>query len=67
MPAPTGFEWSVRKNGEIAIRHHGREVTIVRGRAAERLAERLTTSDDEVVQRLLARSTGNYKRGNERS
>lgn len=66
MPAPTGFEWSVRKNGEVAIRHHGRDVTIVRGRAAERLAERLTSADGEALQHLLARSTGNYKRGNER-
>ena len=66
MPAPTGFEWSVRKAGEIAIRHHGREVTIVRGRAAERLAERLAAVDDDGVQHLLARATGNYKRGNER-
>ena len=66
MPAPAGFEWSVRKNGEIAIRHHGRAATIVRGRAAERLAERLTSADDDGAQQLLARATGNYKRGNER-
>ena len=67
MPAPTGFEWSVRKSGEIAIRHHGRDVTVVRGRTAERLAERLTSADVDGAQQLLARATGNYKRGNERT
>ena len=67
MPAPTGFEWSVRKNGEIAIRHHGREVTIVRGPAAERLSDRLASADSDGTQQLLARATGNYKRGNERT
>ncbi len=56
----------MRKNGEIAIRHHGRDVTIVRGRAAERLGERLTSVDDDGARQLLARATGNYKRGNER-
>ena len=66
MGPPTGFEWSVRRNGEIAIRHHGREVTIVRGRTAERLAARLETADDTARQHLLARVTGNYRRGNER-
>lgn len=67
MPPPAGFDRSVRKNGDIAIRHHGREVTIVRGRAAERLTARLASADDNVEQQLLARATGNYKRGNERS
>ena len=66
MPSPSGFEWSTRKNGDIAISHHGREVTIVRGRPAESLATRLATADDEGRQHLLARATGNYKRGNER-
>lgn len=66
MPAPTGFEWSVRKNGDVAIRHHGREVTIVRGAAAARLVTKLDAAADDETQHLLARATGNYRRGNER-
>ena len=66
MAAPTGFEWSVRKNGDVAIRHRGREVTIVRGAAAARLANKLDTANDAEAQHVLARATGNYRRGNER-
>ena len=66
MAAPTGFDWHERGNGEIAIRHHGREVTIIRGREAQRLSDRLASSSPEQVQHLLARATGNYRRGNER-
>lgn len=67
MAAPSGFDWSRRKHGELAITHHGREVTILRNRSADRLAERLAGASDEQAQHLLARATGNYRRGNERS
>ena len=66
MAPPTGFDWSERKNGELAISHHGREVTIVRGRRARQLAVHLTGASPEREQHLLARATGNYRRGNER-
>lgn len=66
MPAPTGFEWSIRKNGELMISRLGREVTVVRGRRAERLVGRLAAASPEERQHLLARATGNYRRGNER-
>jgi zona occludens toxin (predicted ATPase) len=67
VTAPTGFTWSARKNGEIAIGRDGRIVTVVRGRSAERLTQRLeAAADDHEVQHLLARATGNYRRGNER-
>lgn len=68
MVAPSGFAVSERKNGELAIARDGRVVTVVRGRAAERLAERLAAAaNDDEVQHLLARATGNYRRGNERN
>jgi hypothetical protein len=66
VAAPTGFVWSTRKNGDVAISHHGREVSILRGRTAERLAGRLAEATDHEAQHLLARATGNYRRGNER-
>ena len=57
----------MRKSGEVAIARDGRVVTVVRGLAAERLTARLTSASDEQVQHLLARATGNYRRGNERN
>ena len=66
MPPPTGFGWSERQNGEIAITKDGRLVTVVRGQTADRLGKSLATASDDRVQHLLARATGNYRRGNER-
>ena len=64
MGRPTGFDWTRRKNGDVVITHHGRVATILRGREASRFVERVASGDDQGV---MARVTGNYKRGNERS
>lgn len=62
MPDPSGFEFR-REGSAIAIFHNGRRVTVLRGwRAIE--FERAVDDGDE--QQLMARLTGNYKRGNER-
>ena len=49
-------------SGTVLISRGGRQVTIVRGRAAERLAAALDSAADETaVQLLLAKATGHYK------
>ncbi|WP_137845190.1 hypothetical protein [Microbacterium sp. 2FI] len=62
--APSGFEFTVQ--GErIAIRHHGRPAATLRKSAAAKFLDDVNRGDDP--QELMARITGNYKRGNERS
>lgn len=63
MGSASGFSYSVRKSGEVVISHHGRQVTILRGMSAEKFLSRLESTNG---QELMARVTGNYKRGNER-
>jgi len=63
MPDPNGFSFVTRSNGEVVISHHGRSVTTLRGRSAERFLRRVDTGDD---QQVMARATGNYRRGTER-
>jgi len=63
MAAPEGFEFAERKSGEVAIFHHGRLATTLRKETAARFLKDVTTGDP---QELMARATGNYKRGNER-
>lgn len=64
MPNPEGFDYTVRADGTVLISHHGRAATTVRGaRAAEFLAE--VEDDDE--QEVMARWTGQYRHGNERT
>lgn len=60
------FDWRVTKDGQLLVSRGGRVVTTVRGATATKLLGRLEGSDDDTVQHLLARATGNYKRGNER-
>ena len=60
---PQGFEYSSRRDGTVRITHQGRVATLLRGdRATEFLAE-LESGDP---QEIMARWTGNYRRGNER-
>jgi hypothetical protein len=63
VPAPNGFDYTMRGDGSVVITHHGRPATTLRGpRAAEFVAE--VESGDE--QEVMARWTGNYRHGNER-
>ena len=61
-----GFDWQVTKSGQVLISRAGRLVTTVRGASAARLIAKLSAASDDEAQQLLARATGNYKRGNER-
>lgn len=60
------FDWRVTKNGQLLVSRGGRVVTTMRGTAAAKLQGQLDRANDDEAQHLLARATGNYKRGNER-
>ncbi|GAB2703679.1 hypothetical protein BKA24_001497 [Microbacterium marinum] len=59
---PSGFEYTTR-GSQIEIRHDGRLAATLRGRAAEKFLDDVERRDP---QHVMARVTGNYKRGNER-
>lgn len=61
---PEGFDWSVNASGEVRITHHAKPATILRGRRAADFLEDVETGDP---QELMARLTGNYRHGNERT
>ncbi|MBB5788625.1 hypothetical protein [Jiangella mangrovi] len=61
------FDYQVTKSGLVRISRAGRVVVTVAGRDADRLATALELAADErAAQLLLAKATGNYRRGNER-
>ena len=66
LPGDQPFSWLSRADGTIVIRYHDAPVTVLRGRSAERFATRIADADDVAAQRLMARVTGNFRRGNER-
>lgn len=62
MTTPAGFSFVQRKNGEVVITHHGRQATVLRGSKATKFLADVERRDPQEV---MARATGNYKRGNE--
>jgi hypothetical protein len=60
------FTYTVTKDRRVRIAFHGRHVVTVAGSRAERLEARLSVAGREQAQQLLAKATGNFKRGNER-
>jgi hypothetical protein len=59
------FSYRVTKDGRVLVSRGGRLVVTVAGARAERLVDQLG-DNDLLDQELLARVTGNYRRGNER-
>jgi hypothetical protein len=71
MPEPTdaddlGFTFRVRRSGDVEILHHGRLASTLRGAAAADFKQEVADAGSAGAQQLMARVTGNYKRGNER-
>jgi hypothetical protein len=62
MPDPHGFSYEDR-GSEVLVSHHGKRAATLRGAAASRFLRDVEQGDP---QQLMARVTGNYKRGNER-
>ena len=61
------FSFLARSDGSIVVRYHEAPVTLRRGKGAERFAARMSAANDAAAaQQLMARVTGNFKRGNER-
>ena len=61
------FTWASTKDGRVRINWRGKVVTTLAGGAAARFLEQVEHADGEAEQLLMARATGNFKRGNERS
>lgn len=63
MGSSDGFEFAVRA-GDVVIRHHGKTATVLRGMRAAEFLNQVEQGDPQL---LMARVTGNHRRGNERT
>ena len=61
-----GFSYQTRKNGEVVILRHGKIVTLLKNKRATDFLDKIEKHPGE-NQMLMAKITGNYKRGNERA
>ncbi|NNF00640.1 MAG: hypothetical protein HKN25_16605 [Pyrinomonadaceae bacterium] len=60
------FSYREYKNGTISISFNDREIMTLKGKSAQKYANRLDNADDLESQMILAKVTGNFKHGNER-
>lgn len=63
MGSPAGFDFVVH-GAEVVITHRGVRAAVLRGARAAAFLDDVEAADP---QRLMARVTGNYRRGNERT
>ena len=66
MNLPTGFTQRRNKDGSVCIFHGGRMAATLRSVETRDFLEECEAEDELGRQNLMARVTGNYKRGNER-
>jgi hypothetical protein len=62
-----GFTYRRIKQDEVQLLHHGRLAATLRGERAQDFLAEVEECADSDAQQLMARLTGNYKRGNERT
>lgn len=62
------FSYLITKKGMVIISYEDKQIKMIKDKEAERLIERIKEVEDDPtkVQLLLAKITGNFKRGNER-
>lgn len=62
-----GFSFRAAKSGEVTIRRNAKSATTLRGFKAEEFLSEIIGLSETEQQLLMARHTGKYKRGNERT
>lgn len=63
------FDYQITKKGTVIIFYGGKQIKIVKDREAEHFIAKIKEVEDNIieVQLLLAKITGNFKRGNEKN
>ncbi|MEO0596404.1 MAG: hypothetical protein AAFV98_04835 [Chloroflexota bacterium] len=60
------FDYQPTKDNKVLIYWQGKHVVTLSGKRAEKFLAQIADADEETAQLLMARYTGNFKRGNER-
>lgn len=59
------FAYRVAKDGKVFVSWEGRTVKTLKGKEAERFLARVENAEPQEAQLVMAKLTGNFKRGNE--
>jgi hypothetical protein len=60
------FAYKATKSGKVFISWRGKQVKILAGKEAEKFLALAAGADESEAQLLMAKRSGNFKRGNER-
>ncbi|MCS0787534.1 hypothetical protein [Cytobacillus pseudoceanisediminis] len=61
------FSFRLNKNNTVFLDYNGKQVKILKGKDAEKFLKKMNAAEDEKSRQLImAKITGNFKRGNER-
>ena len=61
------FDYQKGKDGKVFIFWEGKQVKILKGRDAEKFLDKIDPLKPHDAQLVMAKLTGNFKRGNERN
>jgi len=60
------FTYKVTKDKKVFISYEGKRVTILSGKKADEFIVKIQDADGKEAQLIMAKATGNFKRGNEK-
>ena len=60
------FSYRVSKDNKVFISWNNKPVTVLSGSKAEAFLSKISTADNKEKQLIMAKVTGNFKRGNEK-
>ncbi|MBJ7958030.1 hypothetical protein JDS77_09990 [Bacillus cereus group sp. N28] len=61
------FHYRVTKKNIVSIEYYGKQIMILKGNDAEKFLNKINrASNEKEKQLIMAKITGNFKRGNER-
>ena len=60
------FSYHICKDHKVFIHWYGKQVMILKGKQAQKFLSNLEGLDGREAQLMMAKITGNFKRGNER-
>ncbi|MCM3125687.1 MULTISPECIES: hypothetical protein [unclassified Mesobacillus] len=61
------FSFRVTKDNTVFLDYYGRKVKILKGTEAEKFLKRINAAENSTEEQIvMAKITGNFKRGNER-
>ncbi|WP_160686677.1 hypothetical protein [Clostridium sp. C2-6-12] len=61
------FSYKVSKDKKVFIFWNGKQVSILKGKESEKFLSRVKNASEIDAQLVMAKATGNFKRGNEKN